>query len=391
MSYKIRCEKCNKTAEFNPPHAEALKKAQDDGWKVDLDSKLCKECQEQPAASSDCKCGTYGGDEADNAFRLLTTHHPKCSWTEFLDKDYFLQALEKMADEITDKKIQQHVERYMDLYEIQDYELRAKDARILRQWSRACANGGNISSGAAQYLMALMASGIDNAIRRIEELSKFEPAPADRAANEIKDQIVQIVMRLAKKYPADSPLNDLVNALLACQLKVHDLAGSDQPGFIDNCSVCGEPIFHGQARISQEVPDGSGNWQQTHPECKKQIKLDGVDEWQQFAQEFVDANGGSITAEQIREINEPFKEQILKNFRSEQQPIDLIIFCPRCGNQHIDQEQPEKGWNNPPHKSHQCHFCHFIWRVADVPTNGVAYLETAGKSDSVFYTEDPEQ
>lgn len=35
--------------------------------------------------------------------------------------------------------------------------------------------------------------------------------------------------------------------------------------------------------------------------------------------------------------------------------IDMIIFCPRCGTQHVDESTPE--WPNPPHKSHLCLYC----------------------------------
>ncbi len=104
-------------------------------------------------------------------------------------------------------------------------------------------------------------------------------------------------------------------------------------------------------------------------------------------------------------------------------PLDMLIFCPSCGKQHIDQPEPDicecghskaihqlgyfdneysacdgldgedatrqcrcRGfkiaWDNPPHKSHKCHTCGTTWRPADVPTNGVAQIKTIGKDDS---------
>lgn len=84
-------------------------------------------------------------------------------------------------------------------------------------------------------------------------------------------------------------------------------------------------------------------------------------------------------------------------------PIDMVLHCPACSLQHIDAEVPgamvqvptplgltgmatswqwRKGWSNPPHRSHLCHGCGHIWRPADVPTNGVATVQTKGKSDS---------
>jgi hypothetical protein len=78
------------------------------------------------------------------------------------------------------------------------------------------------------------------------------------------------------------------------------------------------------------------------------------------------------------------------------EPVDMILYCPKCGLQHIDapecyrarQERWASGaddspaWTNPPHRSHLCHRCEHIWRPADVPTNGVASIKSKGKADS---------
>lgn len=88
-------------------------------------------------------------------------------------------------------------------------------------------------------------------------------------------------------------------------------------------------------------------------------------------------------------------------------PIDMILYCPNCGEQHVDKDNHEEltikaaelgvdregdraysdwleehEWNNPPHRSHLCHACGCIWRPADVPTNGVASIQTEGKADT---------
>ncbi|KWI90146.1 hypothetical protein WM08_14900 [Burkholderia ubonensis] len=70
----------------------------------------------------------------------------------------------------------------------------------------------------------------------------------------------------------------------------------------------------------------------------------------------------------------------------------MLLFCPRCGAQHIDAPEtklddqddrvPVTTWTNPPHRSHLCHACGTIWRPSDVPTNGVAALQTRGKADT---------
>jgi hypothetical protein len=80
-------------------------------------------------------------------------------------------------------------------------------------------------------------------------------------------------------------------------------------------------------------------------------------------------------------------------------PIPMVLHCPKCGLQHIDREEPPHtehtviggdiaevevapGWANPPHRSHLCAGCGHIWRPADVPTTGVAAIQTRGKADS---------
>lgn len=76
-------------------------------------------------------------------------------------------------------------------------------------------------------------------------------------------------------------------------------------------------------------------------------------------------------------------------------PIDMIIHCPKCGTQHVDAPDPTKcqdcgldedlctadgrcsfnPWTNPPHKKHRCLSCNNVFKVANVPTNGVAELQ----------------
>lgn len=70
-------------------------------------------------------------------------------------------------------------------------------------------------------------------------------------------------------------------------------------------------------------------------------------------------------------------------------PIDMVLFCPKCCTQHIDmpEPQPEPGeWTNPPHRSHLCSHCGHIWRPADVPTNGVLFVQTKGKDDAPLHS-----
>lgn len=83
-----------------------------------------------------------------------------------------------------------------------------------------------------------------------------------------------------------------------------------------------------------------------------------------------------------------------------ERPIDMVLHCPECGAQHIDEPEPSMQagdaammggdwpgrWTNPPHRTHLCHSCDHKWRPADVATNGVAAVKTRGKDDSPIAT-----
>jgi hypothetical protein len=80
------------------------------------------------------------------------------------------------------------------------------------------------------------------------------------------------------------------------------------------------------------------------------------------------------------------------------EPINLLLYCPNCATQHVDEARPDvcetcggnqsnctcaafTAWLNPPHRSHRCGECNHVWRPSDVPTNGVAQLQTRGERD----------
>lgn len=85
------------------------------------------------------------------------------------------------------------------------------------------------------------------------------------------------------------------------------------------------------------------------------------------------------------------------------QPIDMVLHCPACGMQHIDEADADdeqtthspmvERWTNPPHRSHLCQnsACRHVWRPADVATNGVATVKTKGTADSPIVTPRPER
>lgn len=94
--------------------------------------------------------------------------------------------------------------------------------------------------------------------------------------------------------------------------------------------------------------------------------------------------------------------QYAKSFH-QPKPMDAVLWCPRCFEQHIDKDKPEvcescgfeedahhdvdascsvfEPWLNPPHKSHRCEFCNHVWRPAEGPTNGVQSLQKQGERD----------
>lgn len=64
------------------------------------------------------------------------------------------------------------------------------------------------------------------------------------------------------------------------------------------------------------------------------------------------------------------------------EPVPMILHCPMCGVQHIDQANPATGWTDPPHRSHVCQTCGVQWRPSDSYTRGVAVLGTRGEKDT---------
>ncbi len=52
-------------------------------------------------------------------------------------------------------------------------------------------------------------------------------------------------------------------------------------------------------------------------------------------------------------------------------PIPMILFCPSCGEQHIDEGE----WATKLHKTHLCQHCECEWRPANVATVGVETID----------------
>jgi hypothetical protein len=76
----------------------------------------------------------------------------------------------------------------------------------------------------------------------------------------------------------------------------------------------------------------------------------------------------------VRDLNELSTMEVV--------PEPMLIFCPVCHRQHVDEPDPAQGWDNPPHNSHLCHGCGHTFRLADMPTTGVANIKTKGSRDT---------
>jgi hypothetical protein len=61
-------------------------------------------------------------------------------------------------------------------------------------------------------------------------------------------------------------------------------------------------------------------------------------------------------------------------------PIPMLMYCPRCGVQHVDKPSDDGSWTNPPHYTHTCQSCGARWRWCDShPTTGVGSISDPGR------------
>jgi hypothetical protein len=61
---------------------------------------------------------------------------------------------------------------------------------------------------------------------------------------------------------------------------------------------------------------------------------------------------------------------IAKDICADLPPIPMLLFCPKCGERHID----EGVFASKVHHSHACQHCGMVWRPAVVATIGVQFL-----------------
>lgn len=106
--------------------------------------------------------------------------------------------------------------------------------------------------------------------------------------------------------------------------------------------------------------------------------------------------GAAAFSVNFRHSVETIVERVFEVMFKQMPPIPMVLFCPCCGVQHIDEPDQcgdegclhhgtphghKDDWTNPPHRSHLCSACGFIWRPADVCTEGVKAIETKGEKD----------
>ena len=51
-------------------------------------------------------------------------------------------------------------------------------------------------------------------------------------------------------------------------------------------------------------------------------------------------------------------------------PTDMLLWCPECGQRHIDEGE----FSRKVHHTHACQHCGHVWRPAVIPTRGVRFL-----------------
>ncbi len=52
-------------------------------------------------------------------------------------------------------------------------------------------------------------------------------------------------------------------------------------------------------------------------------------------------------------------------------PMELLLWCPECGERHVDQGE----FATKPHHTHACQRCGLVWRPAVENTVGVRFLK----------------
>jgi len=169
------------------------------------------------------------------------------------------------------------------------------------------------------------------------------------------------------------------------QYPVHMYVWSRPPSFIAIAQA--KSVAQARELVLQEIGSGSDGSCPERDKAWAYVTANTPGIWHGPNAEFALTDSAELTeVEAYAESKErEIKSLLQRNEELERQlaqPIDMLLFCPVCGLQHVDAaDERTPGWTNPPHKSHLCHGCGHIWRPSDRPTNGVVATKTHGERD----------
>ena len=118
------------------------------------------------------------------------------------------------------------------------------------------------------------------------------------------------------------------------------------------CSICKDELVEGETRIG--TGDGAGS-SYAHARCYRIV--------QSAIERFREVLG----FEHGRPAPQP---DIFTRADAEPSPIPMLLWCPICGERHIDEGE----FATKPHHTHACQHCGTPWRPAIVTTVGVQLL-----------------
>ena len=83
----------------------------------------------------------------------------------------------------------------------------------------------------------------------------------------------------------------------------------------------------------------------------------------------VERGDGSIYVVMTKDMYDTLKYS-LATIEDPRPPVEILLWCPDCGERHIDQGE----WAKKPHHTHSCQHCGMTWRPALENTVGVQFL-----------------
>ncbi len=223
----------------------------------------------------------------------------------------------------------------------------------------------------------------------------------DAHADAIQEMVMQDLQKIASPVPLEKPL-PLDDASIIELLSQYGMEA--MPKHFPNIRALLESVTLTEAGIAGWIAVGAAKERE---EAAVRCAISNKNEVLRKALRDIDATiiaimtmpGDDLGRRRMAERLEKAAASLSVVATSSAQPIDMILYCPKCGLQHIDAPEYDPPgvmsmmgpWCNPPHRSHLCASCKHIWRPADVWTNGVAFIKTKGKEDSAAPSPPKEQ